>query len=29
MTEINDALCAGCGLCASICPKKAISKGEN
>lgn len=29
VTEINDALCAGCGLCAAICPKDAISKGEN
>lgn len=25
---INEALCAGCGLCASVCPKKAIGKGE-
>ncbi|MBP3888537.1 MAG: indolepyruvate ferredoxin oxidoreductase subunit alpha [Cellulosilyticum sp.] len=25
---INTALCAGCGLCASVCPKKAIGKGE-
>ena len=23
---INTALCAGCGLCASVCPKQAISK---
>lgn len=28
-TEINDALCAGCGLCTSICPKDAILKGGN
>lgn len=27
-TQINDALCAGCGLCASCCPKGAIRKGE-
>lgn len=25
---INKALCAGCSLCASVCPKKAIGKGE-
>ena len=25
---INQALCAGCGLCATVCPKKAIVKGE-
>ena len=24
--SINSALCAGCGLCASTCPKQAISK---
>ena len=24
--SINTALCAGCGLCASVCPKQAISK---
>lgn len=29
VTEINDSLCAGCGLCAAICSKDAISKGEN
>lgn len=29
VAQINDALCAGCGLCAAICPKDAISKGEN
>lgn len=26
--NINQSLCAGCGLCSSICPKKAIGKGE-
>lgn len=25
---INKAFCAGCGLCASVCPKHAIDKGE-
>lgn len=25
---INEAICAGCGLCASVCPKKAIVRGE-
>ena len=29
VTTINDALCAGCGLCESICPKGAIKKGGN
>lgn len=27
--SINVALCAGCGLCASSCPKKAIARREN
>ena len=27
--QVNDALCAGCGLCASFCPKGAIRKGED
>lgn len=26
--SINKALCAGCGLCFSVCPKQAISKEE-
>ena len=26
---INTALCAGCGVCATVCPKGAISKGVN
>lgn len=26
---INKALCAGCGLCASVCPKQAIGKEDN
>ncbi len=26
---INTALCAGCGVCATVCPKGAISKGGN
>lgn len=25
--KIDEALCAGCGLCAGVCPKKAITKG--
>lgn len=28
-TTINSALCAGCGLCESICHKDAIKKGGN
>ncbi|MGL6173280.1 MAG: indolepyruvate ferredoxin oxidoreductase subunit alpha [Cellulosilyticaceae bacterium] len=27
-TSINDALCAGCGLCESMCKKGAIGKGD-
>lgn len=27
-TAINDALCAGCGLCQSMCKKGAIGKGD-
>lgn len=27
-TMINDALCAGCGLCQSMCKKGAIGKGD-
>ncbi len=27
--SINEALCAGCGLCESLCKKGAISKGGN
>lgn len=27
--NINNALCAGCGVCATACPKGAISKGVN
>ena len=27
--SINEALCAGCGLCESVCKKGAISKGGN
>ena len=27
--EINNALCTGCGLCASLCVFKAISRGED
>ena len=27
--SINTALCAGCGVCSTVCPKKAIGKEEN
>ena len=27
-TKINEVLCAGCGVCASICPSGAIKKSE-
>jgi indolepyruvate ferredoxin oxidoreductase alpha subunit len=27
--KIDEALCAGCGICADICPEGAILKKEN
>jgi heterodisulfide reductase subunit A-like polyferredoxin len=28
VSEINEALCQGCGICASECPAKAIRLGH-
>jgi len=27
-TRIDEVICAGCGVCADICPEKAIVKEE-